>query len=65
MEEGLFTEDHGGEHGAQTPHVQAVVILLEIDEQFRTLEVTRSHPHIVFGARVVKFGQAPIDQTQL
>lgn len=32
MEKRLFTEYHGSEHGTETPHVQAVVVLLEIDE---------------------------------
>lgn len=31
VEEGLLAEDHRGKHGAETPHVQAVVVLLEID----------------------------------
>lgn len=28
MEEGLFLEDHTGQHAAQTPHVQTIVIHL-------------------------------------
>lgn len=31
VEEWLFPEDHGGKHGAETPHIEAVVVLLEID----------------------------------
>lgn len=40
VEERFLAEDHRGKHGAQTPQVQAVVVLLEINQQFRTLEVT-------------------------
>lgn len=29
MEEGFFLKDHTGQHAAQTPHVQAVVVHLE------------------------------------
>lgn len=65
VEEGLFAEDHGGEHGAETPHVEAVVVFLEVDEQFRALEITRSHAYIVLGPRVVELGQTPVDQTKL
>lgn len=31
VEEWFFAKDHGGEHCAQAPHIQAVVILLEIN----------------------------------
>lgn len=31
VEEGLLAEDHGCEHGTKTPHVQTVVVLLEIN----------------------------------
>lgn len=31
VEKGLFPEDHGSEHSSQTPHVEAVIILLEIN----------------------------------
>lgn len=65
VEEGLLAKDHGSEHGAQTPHVQAVVVLLKVHQQLRAFEVARSHTHVVLGAGVVKFGQAPVDQAQL
>lgn len=32
MEEGFFAEDHGREHGPEAPHVQAVVVLLKINQ---------------------------------
>lgn len=31
VEEWLLPEDHGREHGAQGPHVERVVVLLEVD----------------------------------
>ena len=39
VEEGLLAEDHRGKHGTEAPHVQAVVVLLKIDEQLRALKV--------------------------
>lgn len=64
-EEGLLAEDHGGEHCAQTPHVETVVVLLEIDEQLGTLEVARGDADVVLGARVVELGQTPVNEPQL
>jgi len=31
MKERLFAEDHRGKHGAQGPHIERVVILLEVN----------------------------------
>jgi len=62
VEEGLLAEDHGGEHGAQAPHVQAVVVLLEVDEQLGALEVARGDADVVLGAGVVELGEAPVDE---
>lgn len=63
MEEGLLAEDHGGEHGAQTPHVQAVVVLLEVDKQLGALEVAGSDTDVVLGARMIEFSETPINKT--
>lgn len=63
VEEGLLPEDHGCEHGAKTPHVETVVVLLKINQQFGALEITRRHPNIVLGSRMVEFGEAPVDET--
>lgn len=38
VKERFLSEDHAGEHAAQTPHVQAVVIHLQITEGVRRLE---------------------------
>lgn len=65
VEKWLFSENHRGEHGSKTPHVQAIVVLLEIDEQFGALEITRGHANVVLGTRVVELSEAPVDESQL
>lgn len=65
VEEGLFAEDHRRKHRSQGPHVERVVVLLEIHQQFRALEVARCDSHIVLGAFVIELSQSPIDQTKL
>ena len=64
MEEGLLSEDHGGEHAAETPHIETVVVHLVIHQQFWTFEVPTGNPHVVLLARVVELGQSPVDQAQ-
>lgn len=39
VKEGFFAEDHRGKHGAEAPHVEAVVVFLEVDEELGALEV--------------------------
>ncbi len=63
VEEGLLAEDHGRKHGTETPHVKAVVVLLEVDKQFGPFKVTGCDSDVVFGSRVVELGQAPVDET--
>ena len=65
MEERLFAEDHGREHRSETPHVQAVVVLLEINQELWALEIAGSHAHVVLGARMVELGQTPVDKPKL
>jgi hypothetical protein len=65
VEERFLPEDHRGKHGAQAPHVEAVVVLLEINQQLRTLEVTRRDTDVVLGSGVVELSQTPVDETQL
>lgn len=65
MEEGLLAEDHGREHGTETPHVEAVVVFLKVDQQLRALKVTGSDSHVIFGGGVVEFGQTPVDEAKL
>lgn len=65
MEEGLLAEDHGRKHGPQAPHVKAVVVFLEVNQQLRTLEITRSNADVVLSAGVVELSQTPVNETQL
>lgn len=65
VEEGLLSKNHGGEHGAQTPHVEAIIVLLEIYQQLRTFKVSRCNTNVVLCSRVVEFGQTPVNQAQL
>jgi hypothetical protein len=57
--------DHGRKHATKTPHIQAIVIFLEVDQKFWTLEVTRGDTDIVFRFWVIELGEAPIDEPQL
>jgi len=56
---------HAGKHGAQAPHVERVVVFLEINKQLGALEVTRCDTDIVLCSRVVEFCETPVDQTKL
>ena len=61
MEERFFAENHGGEHRAKRPHIQGVVVLLEVNEQFRALEISRRNSHVVLRSLVVEFGKTPVN----
>lgn len=52
---------HAGKHATQAPHIQGIVVVLVVDEQLGTLEVARSHAHIVSSTRMVEVGQTPVD----
>mmetsp|Transcript_2849 Transcript_2849/g.8330 ORF Transcript_2849/g.8330 Transcript_2849/m.8330 type:complete len:231 (+) Transcript_2849:733-1425(+) len=65
VEEGLLAEDHAGEHAAQGPHVQPVVVVLQVHQQLRPFEVPAGHPHVVLFARMVELSQAPVNEAQL
>lgn len=39
VEERLLAEDHRRKHRAQGPHVQGIIVFLEIDEQLRAFEI--------------------------
>lgn len=65
VEEGLFAEDDGCEHGSEGPHVEGVVVFLQVDEELRTFKVARGDADIVFRALMVEFGKTPIDETEL
>mmetsp|Transcript_10761 Transcript_10761/g.16051 ORF Transcript_10761/g.16051 Transcript_10761/m.16051 type:complete len:226 (+) Transcript_10761:492-1169(+) len=64
MKKRLFTENHSSKHASQTPHIQRVIVLLQVNQQLRPLEVARSHPDIVLPSGVIELSQPPIDQPQ-
>lgn len=65
MEEGFLAKDHRSEHSAQAPHVQAIVIFLEINQEFWTFEIARRDTDIVFRAGMIELCKTPIDEAQL
>ena len=56
VEEGLLTEDHAREHAPERPHIQRVVVVLEVHEQLGALEVARRDAHVVLAAGHVELG---------
>lgn len=65
LEEGLLEEDHSSEHAAETPDVQRVVVGLQIDQEFRSLEVSGGHSHVVLLTGMVVFSETPVDESEL
>mmetsp|Transcript_12226 Transcript_12226/g.22110 ORF Transcript_12226/g.22110 Transcript_12226/m.22110 type:complete len:371 (+) Transcript_12226:309-1421(+) len=65
VKEGLLPENHPREHTSQTPHIQRVIILLQIHQQLRPLEVPTRNTDVILPPRMVKLGQTPINQPQL
>mmetsp|Transcript_3399 Transcript_3399/g.7543 ORF Transcript_3399/g.7543 Transcript_3399/m.7543 type:complete len:331 (+) Transcript_3399:546-1538(+) len=65
MEERFLSENHPREHASQTPHIQGIIILLQVHQKLRPLEITTGHPDIVLPPRMVKLRQPPINQPQL
>mmetsp|Transcript_51395 Transcript_51395/g.111835 ORF Transcript_51395/g.111835 Transcript_51395/m.111835 type:complete len:285 (-) Transcript_51395:240-1094(-) len=65
VKKGLLAEDHAGKHAAERPHVERVVVVLQVDEQLGALEVARGDADVELALRVVKLGEAPVDQAQL
>mmetsp|Transcript_14032 Transcript_14032/g.21715 ORF Transcript_14032/g.21715 Transcript_14032/m.21715 type:complete len:307 (+) Transcript_14032:338-1258(+) len=65
MEERFLPENHACKHTPQAPHIQRIIILLQIHQQLRSLEVPTRHTDIVLPSRMIKLGQPPINQPQL
>mmetsp|Transcript_11268 Transcript_11268/g.24451 ORF Transcript_11268/g.24451 Transcript_11268/m.24451 type:complete len:303 (+) Transcript_11268:518-1426(+) len=65
VKERLLPENHPREHTSQTPHIQRIIILLQIHQQLRPLEIPARHTDIILPPRMVKLGQPPINQPQL
>ena len=47
---------HRSEHASETPHVQAIIVFLEVHEKLRSFEVAGGYPDVVFCLRVVELG---------
>jgi len=65
LEEWFSFEDHASKHASKGPDIERVVISLQVNEKLGSFEVTRGHANIVLLPWVVKFGQTPINETQL
>lgn len=65
VKERFLAEDHSREHATQTPHVQSIIVLLQINEKFGALEIPRRDSNIVLSSGMVKLRQPPINQPQL
>ena len=65
VEEWLFAEDNGCEHCAKGPHVEGIVVFLEVDEELGAFEVAGSDADVVFCALMVEFGETPVNETKL
>jgi hypothetical protein len=56
---------HGRKHAPVTPHIETVVIFLEIYKEFWSFEIPGRDTDIVFCLWVVKFRETPIDESEL
>ena len=63
VKEWLLSKDHACKHRAKTPHIEAVVMLLEIYQKLRTLEISAGDANIVFGASMVEFCKTPVNES--
>ena len=59
VEEGLLAEDHPREHAPEAPHVEGVVVILQIDEELRAFEVPGRDANVVLLRGVVKLRDEP------
>lgn len=54
---------HRGKHTTKAPHIETVIVLLEIYQELGTFEVARCHTNIVFNLWMVELGQTPINKS--
>jgi len=57
-------EYHSSKHAAQTPHVQRIVIISHIYQQFGSFEVSGSDSDIVLFLGVIEFCETPINKSE-
>lgn len=55
---------HRREHGSSGPDIQRIIVVIVVNQQLRSLEVPRCHPHVVILTHVVELSQPPVDQLQ-
>mmetsp|Transcript_23785 Transcript_23785/g.52353 ORF Transcript_23785/g.52353 Transcript_23785/m.52353 type:complete len:234 (-) Transcript_23785:262-963(-) len=65
MKERLFTEHDCSKHAAQTPHIQRVVVQLEVHQQLRPLVIATCYSNIVLPTWVIELRKPPINESQL
>lgn len=56
---------HASKHCSQAPHIERVIVFLEVNKQLGAFEVARGNTDVVLSARVVELSQTPVDQTEL
>jgi len=64
-EEWLTTEDECCKYASKGPEIETVVIILNVNEELRALEVARSDTDVVLHAGMIKLCKAPVDELQL
>lgn len=62
VEKWVFAENHGSQHAPETPHIQRVVVVAVIYQEFRSFKVPGGHPHVVLLPGMVELSQTPIYQ---
>lgn len=65
VEKRFLSKNHRRKHRAQRPHIQRIIVFLEVDEQFRSFEISRRYSDIVFCPLMIEFGKSPIYQPKL
>ena len=65
MKKRLPLEDERGEHATQAPHVEAVVVLLKIDEELWSFEISAGYTDVVLQSRVIELSQTPVNEAKL
>lgn len=65
MEMNTKKSHHGSKHATVAPEIETIVIFLEVDKQFWSLEVPRGYPDVVFRLWVVELSETPVNEAEL
>jgi hypothetical protein len=65
MKKWFLPKDHASKHTPKGPHVQGVIIFLQIDQQLRSFEIARGNANVVLSPRMIKFRKTPINESEL